>query len=543
MYTRRKQLTTRKRICSEVKRINPFYLKLNEAVYLALSAALLSCAFEKIGIDIFAWFAFLPFFLVTGKKAPKEAFFAGLFFGIVFYLLTIYWLVYTITYYGQINALLSFFICLLLVLYLAAYIGLFAMLLRFTAKRFDSLFLAPVIWVAMEYLKTYMLTGFPWNLIGYSIYKRTTIIQFADITGVYGLSFLILLVNYAIYRAYIYIKGDRQRKYLVEAAASILALIAVAAYGIHARDGNIINKDERIRVSVTQGNIRQDLKWDKDFRSEIIEIYNRLTIVSNAMIDRGAYSKASPKLIVWPETAAPFYMQNDTNARGNLLKLAKRTGAYMLVGALAFEADEENHEEYSLLNSAFLLSPDMTILGRYDKVHLVPFGEYVPLAKLLFFVNKLTEGIGDFSSGGSPKNLIMNDFGYSFATLICYESIFPNLTRGFVKDGADFLVNITNDAWFGKTSAPYQQISMAVLRAVENKRYLIRAANTGISAFIDPFGKITQRTGLFVEDVLTGEVATVNKMTFYSKHGDVFSQIISWILVMLIIASYRRKGA
>jgi apolipoprotein N-acyltransferase len=535
-----------------VKNINLFNLKNNELFWLAVSAAAFACSFESINIDIFIWFAFFPFFFIIEKKSLKEAFHSGFFVGIIFYLLTIYWLIYTVSHFGKINVILSFFIFLLLVMYLALFFGIFALLHNYTKKRFDSVLLAPIIWVTLEYLRAHFLTGFPWILLGYSLYKRPVLTQFSDITGVYGQSFLIVLINSAVYRVYLYIKGERLKKYLVEAAASIIILIAAVIYGVNALDGDIINNEEVVRVGLTQGNIPQDMKWDDGYKRTTMDIYIGLTRDAAKELEAEYAESAGgkdepkmpvPRLIVWPETAAPFYMQTETKLRSEMLALAGDTGSYILAGSLAFDfvTDDPDDKDYLLFNSAFLMSPRETILGRYDKVHLVPFGEYVPLHKILFFVNKLTEGVGDFSSGETAKNLVMNDYGYKFGVLICYESIFPNLVREFVDGGGDFLVNITNDAWFGNTSAPHQQLSMAAFRAVENKRYLIRSGNTGVSGIIDPFGRVLKKTAVFTKAFVTGEIRTVNKKTFYTKHGNIFAKIISLAFLILLLLSYRSR--
>jgi apolipoprotein N-acyltransferase len=527
-----------------VKNFIPFNLKINELALLSVSAVLLACSFESLGLDFFVWFALVPLLITIEDKSPREAFRLGFVTGILFYLLTIYWLVYTVSFYGKINLLLSVFVFFLLVLYLAAFFGLFALLHCHLKKRFDTIFVAPVIWVALEYLKTYLFSGFPWILLGYSIYKRPLLTQFSDITGVYGQSFLIVLINLALYRLYRYFKVGRKRRYVTELAITLIIFVAAISYGVRTMRTPIIDYARPIKVGLTQGNIDQDLKWDKSHKKVTMDTYFALTDEAIKEINE-TYPENGATLIVWPETATPFYMQTQTDYRGELLKLAGRTGAYLLTGGLAFDvkSDQQGDSDYDLYNSAFLLSSKEEIIGRYDKVHLVPFGEYVPLSKILFFVNKLTQGIGDFTSGKTAKPLTMDDDNIRLGTLICYESIFPNLVRSFAKNGADVLVNITNDAWFGDTSAPYQQISMAVLRAVENKRYLIRAANTGITTIIDPFGRTLKATGIFKKAYLTGKVYTVTKKTFYSEHGDIFSQLVSAILALLLLLSFRKKLA
>ena len=537
---------TEKRINRPVINNTPFGLNKKEFIMLAISAALMGCAFENINLDIFVWIAFIPFLAVISKKTPKDAFKAGFVAGMIFYLITIYWLVYTISHYGKINVVLSFAIFLLLVLYLALFFASFAFLYRYLKTRVDTLFLAPIIWVALEYLRTYLLSGFPWVLLGYSVYKRPMLTQFADITGVYGQSFLIVLVNAVFYSMYEYFKGNMGRKRIREASFAYAIIGLVVFYGVTTLKDGIKEPAKTVKVALTQGNIDQDIKWNTSYRRKTMELYTDLSFSAIKKINDGSAKGAPPipTLVVWPETAAPFYMQSEKNYRDELLGIAKDANTHILTGGLAFEItpeQDEDDDDYLLYNSAYLISPEKGILGRYDKNHLVPFGEYVPLSKILFFVNKLTQGIGDFDSGSDETVLTMNDSGIGLGTLICYEAIFPNLARNFAKNGANILVNITNDAWFGRTSAPYQHLSMTAFRAVENKRYVIRAANTGISGIIDPFGRVVKKSGIFEQAVITGQIKAIEKMTFYSRHGDLFSQTVSMILLILLLVAYRKR--
>jgi apolipoprotein N-acyltransferase len=241
-------------------------------------------------------------------------------------------------------------------------------------------------------------------------------------------------------------------------------------------------------------------------------------------------------MIVWPESATPFFYEAEDNYKKIVGDIVKKTDSYLLLGSPSWEV---NLSSRIFFNSSYLISPENMIAGKYDKVHLVPYGEYVPLNELFPFIQKMVEGIGDFSPGREIKNL--NLPSCSFATLICYEIIFPDLTRRFVKKGANFIVNITNDAWFGETSAPYQHLSMAVLRAVENKRYLVRAANTGISAYIDPVGSIYKQTKLFTQSVLSGIIVCRENQTFYTLYGDIFAISCFAISLFFIVLILVRK--
>lgn len=275
--------------------------------------------------------------------------------------------------------------------------------------------------------------------------------------------------------------------------------------------------EKTIKIAVVQGNIPQDKKWEPSFQNEVISIYKDLT---NEVVRRDF-----PELVVWPETAVPFIFSEpsappkDMNEKlsSDLIEFVREIHTYLLFGSIK-RVSEKGEQYFS--NSAFLLNKDGKVTYIYDKIHLVPFGEYVPLRSILFFIDKITVGIGDYRPGKDIKRAIVPSG--NFSTLICYEIIFPGLVRRSVKDGGDFIVNITNDAWFGKTSGPYQHFSMAVFRAIENRKPVIRAANTGISGFIDTKGKIIAQTPLFERLAISTEIGLNDKKTFYTRFGDLF---------------------
>jgi apolipoprotein N-acyltransferase len=286
-------------------------------------------------------------------------------------------------------------------------------------------------------------------------------------------------------------------------------------------------RGDTLRVALTQGNIPQDIKWDPAFQEATIAVYERLS--------RQACAGGSD-LVVWPESAAPFYLQDDVKYAGRIKSLAAELKTCMVVGSPAFEMDKQRTR---YLNSAFLLAPDGEILGRSDKMHLVPFGEYVPLARFLPFVNKLVAGIGDFSPGAALTPLETGKG--KIGVLICFEGIFPELSRDYVRAGSRLLVNITNDAWFGRSSAPYQHLSMTVFRAVENRVPLVRAANTGITSIIDSRGHIRSMTQIFKEACISGEVRLGEKVTLYTRVGDLFALICLAGALLITVLSFRKK--
>jgi len=413
------------------------------------------------------------------------------------------------TTYGKLHWTVSFSLYSFLAAYLALYVGITAFFTRRGEGAGVSPLLSfPIIWVGLEFLRSFVLTGFPWASLGYTQYRTLPLIQIADITGVYGLSFLIAFANVVIYRI---IRGMVKRdgaKYPAGSAALLLLLLAATlGYGFYRL--KTPERGEPFKVALTQGNIPQDVKWDPAFLESTITVYEKLS--------RQACAGGSD-LVVWPESATPFYLQNDAKYAARIKSLATELKTCMVVGSPAIEIDKQKTR---YLNSAFLLAPDGEVLGRSDKMHLVPFGEYVPLAKYLPFVNKLVEGIGDFSPGAALTPL---DTGKAkIGVLVCFEVIFPELSREYVRAGSRLLVNITNDAWFGRSSAPYQHLSMTVFRAVENRVPLVRAANTGITSIIDSRGHIRAMTQIFKETCLSGEVRLGERGSVYTRFGDLFA--------------------
>jgi apolipoprotein N-acyltransferase len=275
-----------------------------------------------------------------------------------------------------------------------------------------------------------------------------------------------------------------------------------------------------MEIALVQGNIEQAHKWDPAYQREVFDTYRAMTLEA---------AKKRPDLIIWPETATPFFWQ-DEELRAQLVDTVKDAGTWLMTGSPSVEKSPDDRVvDY---NSAYLLSPDGRETGRYDKMHLVPFGEYVPLKRLLPFVSKMVTAIGDFGTG-EQYTVLKTDKG-SFGTAICFEVIFPELVRQFALNGANFLTSITNDAWFGVSAAPYQHFNMAVFRAVENRRALARAANTGITGIILPTGAVQARTGIFERTTLEGRIPLMGELTFYTRHGDVFAYICVVISVLII---------
>ncbi len=522
--------------------------------YAFLSGLMLVLSFPKINLYPLAWIALVPFLIFLNDTDRQTAFKTGLFLGIIYFFGTVYWIYHSINKYGSIPFIPSLLIVMLLCLYLSLYTAFFSYLYASYTRKTDlpSLFVAPVFWTTLEFIRSYAFTGFPWSTLGYSQYKFLPLIQVADLTGVYGISFLIVAVNGALTDVLL-LKRRQTARPLASVLPTLsgfvilcLAIVMTFAYGFYrlyqSRPGH------SIRIAVVQGNIEQDKKWNPAYQQAVITTYKDLSF---------AAAQSRPDLMIWPETALPFFFGRNKELTDQLTGFQKQLNSYLLFGSVLVKQqkykepppkngkrpDMKSHTPFlrvadiGYANGAVLLDKNGNVTYIYDKIHLVPFGEYVPLKRLLFFVNKLTVGAGDYIPGDSHIKAV-TPFG-SFGTLICYEIVFPGLVRKFYVKGGDFIVNITNDAWFGRTHGPYQHFSMAVFRAIENRKPVIRAANTGISGFIDSSGRILGKTELFRRTFLVKDIKTDGTLAPYTKYGDIFSYLCIVCTLLLLIMKKR----
>jgi len=468
-----------------------------------LSGFLLALPFFNGNFWLISWIGFIPLFFAWQEKSVLKVFTLSFVTGLVFFGSVIYWLIH-VTFIGQI----------LLIIYLSLYFGIFGMLVYLGRKNsfLFLLFFIPSLWVILEFLRSYLFTGFGWALLGYSQYKNLVTIQIADIGGAYAVSFIIVMINFAIYG--MCRKDLRRITKLSLGITSCILLLLFSAYGLFKLKSHF-PEDALIKVSVVQGNIPQELKWQEEKSLYILEEYIRLT--KEAAGD-------NPEFIIWPESSAPGLFPADASIFNSIIDTVKEIKIPLLVGVIITERGE-------FYNSAILISKQGRIVKRYDKLHLVPFGEYIPLKRIFSFTANLTSvPIGNFTHGENFIAFPLNngDKKTRFSVLICFEDIFPALSRQFVKSGANLLVNITNDAWFKRSSAPYQHMQASVFRAIENRKFLIRAANTGISCFIDPYGRIIDKVSnlnggdIFVSGYKTQEVELNSLNTLYTRLGDIF---------------------
>lgn len=458
-------------------------VKINELFFILLGSTLLFLASPPYDLFYLAYFA-ISIALSTLKK-PSEGFKKGFLFGLIYSMLTMYWITHVLKHYGNLPLPIAISLMLLLCMYLALYYAVFFKIFVLLRKRLTPYFfplIMSLIFVILEVIRSYALSGFPWMLLGYTQHSFLSLIQIANPLGVYGVSFVVIFFNISL--TYLTEKKWTYRINLIIALTFFILSVLYGNHRIKTIKSNLNNK-EAVTVSVIQGNIDQSQKWEKSLQKQIIDKYISLTekeLVNN------------PTIIIWPETALPFIYAIDIDLTEYLKKFLSEKNFFLFTGFPHYDYGDDGKLYYT--NSAGIFYKG-ELINKYHKTHLVPFGEYVPLKKILFFVDKLVVSAGDFLAGKKLKILSANNL--KIGTLICYESIFPEISKEYKLKGANILINITNDAWFGKTSAPYQHFAMSKFRAIENELFLIRSANTGISGIISPLGEVLVSTPIFTD--------------------------------------------
>lgn len=503
----------------------------------------LGVAFPKFDINLLAWIAFVPLlYAIDGERMGRVFGYAWL-QGLVCYIVSLYWIEYTLHHFAGVNPILAAIPLVLLAAVMALFFGLAVWAAQLmTARLALPIFVTlPIAWPAVEWLRTFFPIGFPWNLLGYTAYRNLELIQFAEITGVYGVSALIVFFNAVVF---VVLVGRHNRRVQTWGLGALTALmIAVLAFGTIRLDTLRSERPSgKIRVGMVQGDIPQSIKWDPGFLDSSFNVYVQQTEQA---------ARQHVDVVIWPEAAAAFFFQpgtaypprfaGDAIYRDRLLNLAERTRVPILFGAPALGIAPDGM--VGTYNRAYLVSSAGKVVDYYDKIQLVPFGEYVPFRAVFgFVVNRIVHGFGDMIPG--TVQTLFPIKGARAAVLICYESIFPDLTRRAVHGGADLLVNITNDAWYGESSAPYQLLAMSTMRAVETKVPMVRVANTGISAVIEADGRITARTPLFKRGTEIEDVGWRPRRTIYTTVGDLFSEIcFALAAIGALLALLRGKPA
>jgi apolipoprotein N-acyltransferase len=440
--------------------------------------------------------------------------------GIVYFVGTVYWTSTVVATFGQLPTPVAVFAMLLLAAYLALYPAVAALITGVLIARIGTraLFVAPAAWVATEFLRGYLFGGFPWVPLGNSQVTVLTVAQLASVLGVYGLSALVAFVNAAV--AFAMLRGGRTR--LKTLAMTAVLVVSIAGWGAwRIGDGSLARAGSPIRVGLVQGNIEQTLKWRQDQARRIFTTYIAMT---RDVVRRGA------QYVIWPESSTPFTFESHADGERQMRELAREVGVPILFGS-----DQEPSPDRHY-NAAFQLAPDGATLAVYRKIHLVPFGEFVPLSDWLTIFPPLVQTLAGFAPFSAGDSMIMLPVGaHKASTAICYEVVYPSLVRDAVNDGSELLTTITNDAWYGHSSAPFQHFAMATMRAIEHGRYLARAANTGISGVIDPYGRVVARSGIFEQVGLVQEVRFLTSRTIYSAIGDVVAYAAMAIVVLALV--------
>lgn len=483
-----------------------------------------------------AWLALVPLLAVLAGPGVTNGAAArlGLVAGMTYYPLLLYWIIFVLGQYGNLPIWVAGPLLIMLAAYMSLYLAAFACLAGQLKGRPCLVWLAPVAWVGLDWLRSWLFTGFPWQDLGYSQYQSPLLIQVADLFGHHGVTFLIVMVNSLLFLAVRHYPAKlfRPSRPGVAVISAFILLGLAAGYSLlrYRQVDQEMAGAEQMKVAVVQGNIDQGDKWLPHLLETTLEKYLNLT--NRELADH------APQLLIWPETAMPFYLSDSKELIG-LETLTARARTNILTGAPHRQRGPAGTISY--FNSAFLISDQGVVAGRYDKEHLVPFGEYVPLKKILFFLGPLVQAVADFSPGTTLRPLPCQNT--SLGVLICFESIFPELARKQTAAGAGLLVVLTNDAWYGRTSAPWQHMAMAVFRAVENRRSLARAANTGVSGFVDPLGRMHQLSPLFEEYSGHRALPLLQSTTFFTnRSGHLAGMICLALTILLALALKFRKS-
>lgn len=522
----------------------------------ALSALLQILIFPLPGLYILSWFALAPLILAVLRArpageleidgsvklraaSPGQAFLLAYVCGVLWFAGTCYWIFGTMRQFGGMSTPLALLALFLFCLYLGLYLGLFGLLLGLMAgpgrdyRR--ALVAAPFLWVATELART-RITGFPWNLLGTAQVDNVPLCRIATWTGVYGISAEIVLVNVAVAAAFLV---PRQKR-----AALLVAALAAAAV---LQSGQLVEPPPAVgnrEALLVQQNIPIAVRWPPDYFDRTLNDLTSLTLKSVAdsaaqsstgQASSGQFSTTKPDLIIWPESPAPFYT-NDPRFRTAISEMARRAGTWVVTGSIGTAPATKSGTHELIFNSAVIVSPTGEWTGRYDKVHLVPFGEYLPFPSLFSFAGGLSKEVGEFEPGGSRVPLDATN--EKLGVFICYESVFPDDVRQFAGQGAQVFVNISNDGWYGDSGAWSQHVNQTRMRAIENERWVLSAANTGLTGSIDPYGRMVVRAPRKDRTTLIAPYALTYVTTFYSRHGDWFAMLCAIISLGALVERF-----
>ncbi len=517
------------------------------------------------------WVALLPLFAaLLGRNhqarplTPTQGAALGYLCGVVWYLGNCYWIYQTMYLYGGLARPVAAGILVLFCLYLGLYHALFGALFSSVHRRFGrqpALLLAPFAWVAVELARA-RITGFPWDFLGVAQVGNPLLIRLAPVTGVYGLSFVIAAVN-ALWLMRLRVRDRRFVRPALTYAAVIVIVVSVVGV---LRSRNLRPSPVTASATLVQENLSvgAENKGPQETKQQLLQSFSYLSRYPSDRyflgipelpgtasvvllrqhppvngVDADTPLPSPTDLIVWPESPAPF-ADYDPEFRAAMSALARTANAPVIVDNLGVTPNPSAPGGYDRFNSASFITPNGDFAARYDKMHLVPFGEYVPFKSLLFFAGDLLAEAGDLSRG--THRTVFHYGGHTYGTFICYESVFPDEVRQFVLEGADVLVNISDDGWYGDTSAPWQHLNMVRMRAIENHRWVLRATNTGVTAAINPYGRVTQAAPRHVRTSIQVRFGYEDGLTFYTRYGDVFAYLCALVTALCFGFSIQARG-
>lgn len=494
------------------------------------TAVLLSLSFPPFALGFLAYFALIPFFILLEDLSYKESIRWGYLTGFFTNIGTLYWIGW-VTPPGAVAA----------ILYLPIYSIFYSVLHTFLRQRLGSKYLficVPFLWTGMEYIRSLGVLGFPWNSLAYTQTYYLSLIQYVSFTSIFGVTFWIVAINVLILA--LLKDASNKKKVITYLILLILLFLIPWFYGQWVIPNEELDTKEKIRIGLVQGDIDPYLKWDDEFIDENLAIYDSLS---------NEFDENQLDLIIWPETATPVYLRDSFKYKKAIRQLVDKQNVCLITGTPDYKFLPDR--SYMTYNAVFLFTPLTKTVEVYRKLHLVPFGERVPFTDIFpllkDFLESLEMGEGNFSPGTEIVSFEVpvlkekerfKQGSILAPVLICFESMFSELARKFVKNGADILIIITNDAWFGKTSAPYHHAQAAVFRAIENRIPIARCANTGVSAFIDSYGKIIKSTPIFEKATLIQDMQLRKQDTFFTRYGHVFSITVTLLNILPIVVAF-----
>jgi apolipoprotein N-acyltransferase len=526
------------------------FLRVRQIHYSAWLLVLLSSVLQVLifplpGLYVLSWVAFAPLIVAVLRARPAgeleiagsvnlraatpgQAFLLGYVSGILWFAGTCYWIYDTMHEHGGLSVPVALLALFLFCLYLGLYHGLFGLLLGMAAgpgrDHRRAIISIPFLWVAVELART-RVTGFPWDLLGTAQVDNIPLSRIATLTGVYGISFEIMLVNVALAAAFL-VPRKKRNPLLVAALAAGAVLQAGSLVDAPALAG------DRAALLV-QENIPVDENWTRDTFQRTLRELTELSVKADSA--GRAETRGKTDLIVWPESPAPFFT-NDPFFREPVSEMARTTQSWVVTGAIGSNRAGQSGSSSELFNSAALVSPAGEWTARYDKVHLVPFGEYLPFPRLFAFAGGLTKAVGEFTPGMS--RVALHAGHTALAVFICYESVFPDDVRQFADNGAQVFVNISNDGWYGDSGAYAQHLNQTRMRAIENERWILSATDTGVTGSIDPYGRVVARMPRKERGTLVAPYALTSVTTFYTRHGDWFAYLCAIISLATLLTRF-----